>query len=141
MHEVNAALKGEANYNTTFKIIKPSGKIAHIKSDGRVLYNEAGIAYRMIGFINDITETVQFEEKLTQSEERQRALIENISDGIVLVDKSYNVIYQSPAVEKIVGYTIEDRKGKKAVDFVHPEDTFKSIGQFNLAYENPGKPF
>ncbi|MDP1971663.1 MAG: PAS domain S-box protein, partial [Sediminibacterium sp.] len=141
IHEVNAALKGEANYNTIFKIIKPSGEIAHIKADGKVLYNNAGVAYRMIGFINDITESVQFEEKLTQSEERQRALIENISDGIVLVDKSYSVIYQSPAVEKIVGYTIADRKGKKAVDFVHPEDTFKSIEQFNLAYENPGKPF
>lgn len=140
-NELNAALRGEANYNTIFKIIKPSGEIAHIKADGKVMYNDAGVPYRMIGFINDITETIQFEEKLTQSEEKQRALIENISEGIVLVDKSFNVIYQSPAVEKIVGFTIKDREGKKATDFIHPDDIHKCVTQYTLAQENPSKPF
>lgn len=141
INELNAALRGESNYNTIFKIIKPSGETVHIKADGKVLYNEEGVPYRMIGFINDITETIQFEEKLTQNEEKQRALIENISDGIVLVDHEFNLLYQSPAVEKIVGYTIEDRRGKKAVDFIHPDDLHKCIAQYNLAKENPGKPF
>lgn len=140
-NELNAALRGEANYNTVFKIIKPSGEIAHIKADGKVLYNDAGVPYRMIGFINDITETIQFEERLTQSEEKQRALIENISDGILLIDNRFNYLYQSPAVEKIVGFTLEERKGKKATDLIHPDDLDKCASQYTLAQTNPGTPF
>jgi PAS domain S-box-containing protein len=43
---------------------------------------------------------------LKESEERHRALIENINDGIELLKADGSLIYQSPAVEKMVGWSI-----------------------------------
>lgn len=140
IEEVNAALRNEKKYETTFRTIKTNGEIVFIKADGLVLFDTNGIPYRMIGMNNDITEAIQYEEKIKQSEEKLRALIENISDGIVLIDENFNVIYQSPAVERIVGYTLKDRGGKKAIDFVHPNDIKSCIQQYETAKNNPGSP-
>lgn len=138
MEELNAALKGEKKYETSFRIIKPNGEIAHIKTDGLVLFDLNGIPYRMIGMNKDITEATQYDEKIKQSEEKLRALIENISDGIVLIDEHFNLLYQSPSVERIVGYSFEDREGKKAIDFIHPDDIQACLQQYEGAKKNPG---
>lgn len=138
--EVDAALKGGKKFDTIFRILKPDKQIVHIKADAIVLHDQNGIPYRMIGMNNDITETVQYEERIKQSEEKQRALIENISDGIVLIDEHYNLLYQSPSVERIVGYTFEDRKSKKAIDFIHPDDVNTCLQQYEEARNNPGLP-
>lgn len=140
IEEVNAALRNEKKYETTFRTIKTNGEIVFIKADGLVLFDTNGIPYRMIGMNNDITKAIQYEEKIKQSEEKLRALIENISDGIVLIDENFNLIYQSPAVERIVGYTLKDREGKKAIDFVHPDDIKSCIQQYETAKNNPGSP-
>ena len=89
----------------------------------------------------DITERKLAEQNLKQSEEKNRALIENISDAIVLIDEHLNVVYQSPAVQRIVGFTIEDRKGKKAIDFIHPDDVKLCSDQYKKAKDFPGVPF
>lgn len=140
MEELDAALKGNKKYETTFRIIKPTGEIVHIKADGLVLFDANGIPYRMIGMNSDITEAAQYEEKIKQSEEKLRALIENISDGIVLIDENFNLLYQSPAVQRIVGYTFKDREGKKAIDFIHPDDIQSCLQQYENARKNPGIP-
>lgn len=138
MEELDAALKGKKKYETSCRIIKRSGEIIHLKTDGLVLFDAQGIPYRMIGMNTDITATIQYEEKIKQSEEKLRALIENISDGIVLIDEKFNLLYQSPSVERIVGYTFEDREGKKAIDFIHPDDVGSCFEQYENARKNPG---
>ncbi len=89
---------------------------------------------------SEITERKQAEDQLRKSEERHRALVENISDGLVLIDKAWNVVYQSPSVERIVGFTIADRKEKKAIDFVHPDDRELFREHYRKAHNSPGMP-
>ncbi|MGC4100545.1 PAS domain S-box protein [Ferruginibacter sp.] len=70
----------------------------------------------------DVTKRIESEEKILSSEVRFRSLIENISDAIVLNDEQTNIIYQSPSVERILGYSAEERKGKKVIDYIHPDN-------------------
>jgi len=99
-----------------------------------------GLTNYIMIIASEITERRQAEEQLRKSEERHRALVENISDGLVLIDKTWNVVYQSPSVERIVGFTIADRKGRKAVDFVHPDDRDLFQEQYKKARNSPGMP-
>ncbi len=70
----------------------------------------------------DITERKAAEDELRRSESRFRAVTESIYDVVSAVDSSGTIAYQSPSVERILGYTVEERIGKSTFDFVHPED-------------------
>lgn len=57
-----------------------------------------------------------------RAQTRFRALIEKSTDGISLVDTMGKVLYASPSVAKILGYTPEELVGKSGFPLVHPED-------------------
>ena len=59
----------------------------------------------------ELDERQRTEDKLRASEERFRAMIENISDAIALVDANAIVHYMSPAAERILGYSNSERIG------------------------------
>jgi len=51
-----------------------------------------------------------------------RALIENSSDAILLVNKQTEIMYASASTAKILGYQPEELLGRNGLDLVHPQD-------------------
>lgn len=70
----------------------------------------------------DITTKKITEEALKESENRFRALIENSSDMIALLNEKAVLTYISPSTKRILGYEIEDVTNYSFYDFIHPED-------------------
>jgi two-component system sensor kinase FixL len=64
----------------------------------------------------------QAEEALRRSEEQFRSLIENSSDLITLLDTDGTIRYASRSHQAILGYRVAALVGRKAADFVHPDD-------------------
>jgi two-component system, chemotaxis family, CheB/CheR fusion protein len=65
--------------------------------------------------IKDITEHKKTEEKLVESKEKLNTLFENLSVGISIIDHERRVIYENPALEKILGLSKAELKlGKYA---------------------------
>ncbi len=62
------------------------------------------------------------ETALRHSEERFRSLVENASDLITVLDIAGRIRFQSPSVERVLGYPPEELLGRKALDWIHPED-------------------
>jgi PAS domain S-box-containing protein len=82
------------------------------EAEGPFLSEERLLINSIADILSSSSERKKAESELEQSEERHRALIENISDGIVLLSREAKVIYQSPSVERITGFSLEDRKNK-----------------------------
>jgi len=75
----------------------------------------------LIGAILDITEIKRKDEALQCSEEKYRELIENLNDLIYIVDLNGTIIYVSPPIESVLGYTFSDLAGKNYEHLVHPD--------------------
>src|SRR5581483_7643833 len=56
------------------------------------------------------------------SGELYRSLIEHALDVITVVRADGTIRYQSPALERILGYRPEELIGRNAFDYIHPDD-------------------
>ena len=72
---------------------------------------------------------------MRRSENLFRSLIENALDAVEIIDKNGIIVYSSPSIERVMGYTPEEVLGKRAVEFVHPDDLdyLTRIHEFTVA--------
>lgn len=104
-----------------------------------ILDRKNGISGVVLTF-RDITKKYKIEAALEASERRFRTLIENSEDMITLLDSSGAIIYGSPAIERILGFTFEEYKATIGYDIIHPEDREISSEKFMEAMTHPCKP-
>ncbi len=61
---LNAAIRGEKNYDTEFRVVHPDGTVRHLKANGLVLRGADGRPLRMLGVNADITEEKLAKQRL-----------------------------------------------------------------------------
>ena len=93
-------------------------------------------AARIDWMISQLGRWAEDREALRQSHDRLRALIENATDGITVVNADGVIVYEGPSAGRL-GYTPEEMVGRNAADFMSPEDTAPIIDRIRRAIENP----
>lgn len=119
----------------------------HVKKDGKIISVEVSIhsiEYKgipcIISVVRDITTRKQVENKLRESEEKWRAITENISDVVWIVNLQFEPLYVSPAVEKVLGFTLDEYLQKKVEDR-YPKDILQKMYLMLVEeLENDSKP-
>jgi PAS domain S-box-containing protein len=87
-----------------------------------------------------ISERRRSQEALRRSEERFRALVENSSDGILLLAADHTIEYASPSTIRILGFNGSERRGSNLLDLVHPQDRRACTDYLEMAAQSAGKP-
>jgi two-component system cell cycle sensor histidine kinase/response regulator CckA len=62
------------------------------------------------------------EAALRASEERFRALAENSSDALMLLDAEGRITYLSPSSSRVLGWAPEAMVGRSVFEYIHPDD-------------------
>ena len=88
--EVEMAISGKQNFDTAFRIIKPSGEIRNIKAIADVIHDkQTGKPIKMIGANWDITEQIEYETKL--SDEKEKAEAGLVAKSMFLANMSHEI--------------------------------------------------
>jgi PAS domain S-box-containing protein len=69
-----------------------------------------------------------------------RALVENSSDAIVLMNAETRITYASPSTSKVLGYPPEELVGRNGLDLVHPQDRDHSGRSLTEVLVEPRSP-
>ena len=62
------------------------------------------------------------EKALRENEERFRSLIENALDIITILNGDGTIRYESPSIDRILGYKPVELLGQNVFEFIHPDD-------------------
>jgi PAS domain S-box-containing protein len=101
---------------------------------------ENNLPQTIIGLVEDITHLKEEVENIKLRENYFKTLIQYSTDIITLIDKSGNILFESPSVKNILGYTPEELVGKNAFDLVHKEDLPAVYKAFKMGLNILGKP-
>lgn len=102
----------------SFRIVTQKRNIRHVYLKGKPLDEMNGF-----GIIQDITAQKKAEQELLESERKFRLLAEHSEDIITEHTRNGMVLYASPSVNKVLGFSVEEVKGKHILEFFHPEDS------------------
>jgi len=111
------------------------GELLNTKKDGTefpvylstsVVHDNNGKPIALIGVSQDITERKKADELLKNSEERYRALVENVGEGIAFVNPDEIFEFANPITEIIFGVKRGELVGRNLKDFLDREQ-FEAI--------------
>jgi len=92
--------------NYMYKAITQSGKVIWLENYSNSIMFQGEPAILAIQI--DVTDKVQMGQQLKESEEKYRLLANNINDIIWTMDLDLNMMYVSPSVESILGFTPQE---------------------------------
>jgi PAS domain S-box-containing protein len=130
-----AVTKFRSKAMTTKKVSDTKPSSARVRAPGKDLAELAMASH-------DVAERRKAETDLKESEERFRALIENLSDIVAVLDSNGIIRYESPSVERVLGYKPEELIGKNLlkVGLIHSDDMQHVADKFISCFKNPGQP-
>ncbi len=100
------------------RIILPDGEVGYITVHFYTIQNQQGRLVKIIGANQNITERKKTELSLQESQERYRMIADHVGDIVWQLDTALRFVYISPAVQLVLGFTIEETMGKLVTDYL-----------------------
>lgn len=105
-----------------------------VRKDGQVVWSHLTGVFPTVGgkpaycvaVIQDITARKKAEEEVARTQRFFRSLIENSSDNITVLNSDGITLFQSPAIERQLGYKPEELVGRNNVGLIDPGDRSKA---------------
>jgi diguanylate cyclase (GGDEF)-like protein/PAS domain S-box-containing protein len=98
-----------------------AGHVVHTEVTSSFMLKDSG-SIEVVGVSRDISESLVLEEAIQKSERRFRALMENSSDALTILNEIAEVVYEGPNNINLTGYAQGERYGKNVWASVHPDD-------------------
>ena len=119
---VSEALRGGTRYDAEYRIVRPSGEVRIIHSQGDLRRNESGAPQRIFGIVQDITERKRAEaaEYLTEQ------VFESLPDRVSVVGRDYRYRRVNPAFERYMNLPAHELVGRHVTDFLET-DVFEKV--------------
>lgn len=119
-------------HNLETKMFKKDNTLIDVDISITVLKDDSGDICGSIGVIKDITERVQAEKKLKESEEKYSGLFECTTDGMIVLDARGEIIDINSRTLDLFGVKEEDMIGNNflSMGFLTPKSLSIVVNQF-----------
>ena len=118
--QVQTAVLQLGPYQLQYRIQTAAGNEKWVWEQGTGIYSDEGELLGMEGFINDITERKTAEVLVKASEEKYRALVNNIQDGVFILQGS-KLKFVNDALARMTGYSVEEMTDLEFLPLIAPE--------------------
>jgi PAS domain S-box-containing protein len=115
------AIKEGVIRGAEYTLLKADGSEFPGELSTSILKDAVGKRVGHITIARDITKRKQAEEKLRESEERFRSIVENSQAGIIILDDAYRFVYGNDELCRISGYSRDEIMGQDFRQFLDEE--------------------
>ena len=129
---IDASVHGDAPYDIEFRIIRDDAREAFVHVRGETV-REEGVAVRMIGTIQDVTDRKTTEARLEEGEQRYRSLFDYNPDATFSLDLTGRFTSANPACSSLSGYEPDSLLGTSFDPLIVPEHRGLARERFEAA--------
>ncbi|HBB31308.1 MAG TPA: hypothetical protein DDZ80_21915 [Cyanobacteria bacterium UBA8803] len=102
----------DKGYHThEYRFLHKDGTYRWVYDQMKLVRDKAGNPREIVGYWADITERKLSEQALRQSKERLKAIVNTISDGLLILNKQGRVIFANPAAQTLFGRPLQELLG------------------------------
>ncbi|MCO5251244.1 MAG: ATP-binding protein [Candidatus Kapabacteria bacterium] len=131
---IDSLLNGAENFDIRYRIFRASdGEMRWIRSLGELVKNTYGVPLRITGTMQDITKDMVLQQEIIQSESQFRALFNQASVAILLLD-NMQFIDCNPKAEQLFGFS-RDRIVGLSPDKLSPKFQDEGFSSVEIAKE------
>ena len=118
--QVQEAVSQHRPYQLQYRIEDAIGNQKWVWEQGIGIYSDEDEILALEGFINDITERKTAEVLVKSSEEKYRALVNNIQDGVFILQDN-KLRFVNDALARMIGYSVEEMTDLDFLTLIAPE--------------------
>jgi len=123
---IDKLLEGQAESgNIEVRYHTKSGAVRWVQVFARETRDSKGDITGITGTLFDVTERINTERKLRESEKLYRLVSENSTDVIFRLTLQGDILYTSRASISVLGYTPEEMRNSWIYDYCHPDDSLR----------------
>lgn len=108
-----------------------------VYTSGRTV-NPTDASQGTVWAVMDITKRRQLEENLSRTEDQYRLVVDNVSEGIIVVQEG-RFLFANPAVLALIGYSAQEIAGQEFLPLIYPDD--RDFFVANYTRRMRGQPF
>ncbi|MBC3830256.1 response regulator [Undibacterium amnicola] len=114
-----AVLRGEA-FETELKMRRSDGSLFWVQFSGRAV-NKNDLSYGTVWVVMDISARRQLEDDLHKSEYNYRLLIDNVTEGIVVVQNA-KIAFANRMIQSLTGHSHDELIGMQFTSSIYMDD-------------------
>jgi|GEM_PF-525578 len=135
--EVQKAAKDAGKFDTTFRVVWPSGEIRTIKAYAECRFDKAGLPESLVGVNWDVTKETNAIEKTTSLTAKLQNILRFTPVGIFQTDRTGLCIFTNDRWHVLTGLSEQQAQGDGWASALHPEDRSKVLTEWNQSiHEN-----
>ena len=121
---VSQAVSAGQEYQIDYRLLLGDSTIRWVEERGGLWRDPDDLVLGLMGTVVDITDRMQAEAALKESEERNRTLINNIPGAVYRckADQTWTLLFQSEAIAEITGYPVDHPIHQEDWRLIHPDD-------------------